>query len=123
VDALRSGIALRYTDAAAKLSFLGTQEAAAFLDWAGAQSFTGPVNAASHGALSAHDLFGRVADVLDARARTQQVAGAAPGVLSPFDAGQATVLDTARASSLGFKFSQTDEWLDNVIRQHDLAFV
>lgn len=124
VDALRSGMALRYTDAAAKLSFLGTQEAAAFLDWVGAQSFTGPVNAASHGALSAHDLFGRVADVLDAQARFQQVAGpVAPGVLSPFDADQAMVLDTGRASTLGFKFSHTDEWLDNVIRQHDLAFV
>jgi nucleoside-diphosphate-sugar epimerase len=124
VDALRQGMALRYADADAKLSFLGTQEAAAFLDWVGAQDFTGPVNAASQGALSAHDLFGRVAEVLDARVRVQRVAGpVSPGVLSPFDAIEAMVLDTGRAAQLGFRFSRTDEWLDDVIRQHDLAFV
>ena len=123
VDALRSSMTLRYTDVQARLSFLGTQEAAAFLDWVGAQDFTGPVNAASHGALSAHALYGRVAEVLDAPARTQQLGGMAPGVLSPFDSPQALVLDTGRAAQLGFRFSHTDEWLDNVIRQHDLAFV
>lgn len=123
VDALRSGMALRYTDARAQLSFIGTQEAAAFLDWVGGQSFTGPVNAASDGALSAHGVYERVAEVLDATARTQQVAGMAPGVLSPFDSPEALVLDTGRAAQLGFRFSHTDEWLDNVIRQHDLAFV
>lgn len=124
VDALRQGMALRYTDAGAQLSFLGMQEAAAFLDWVGTQSFTGPVNAASHGALSAHGLYGRVAEVLDARARFQPVTGpVAPGVLSPFDAAAALVLDTRRAQGLGFAFSRTDEWLDDVIRQHDLAFV
>ncbi|KQQ86363.1 NAD-dependent epimerase/dehydratase family protein [Massilia sp. Leaf139] len=123
VDAVRGGGALRYTDGDARLSFLGTQEAAAFLDWAGAQSFTGAVNAASHGALSARDLFGRVAQVLDAPDRVQRVDGAAPGVLSPFDADAALVLDTRRAQGLGFAFSRTDEWLDDVIRQHDLAFV
>ena len=123
VDALRSSMTLRYTDVQARLSFLGTQEAAAFLDWVGAQDFTGPVNAASHGALSAHALYERVAEVLDAPARTQQLGGMAPGVLSPFDSPQALVLDTGRAAQLGFRFSHTDEWLDNVIRQHDLAFV
>lgn len=123
VDALRSGMALRYTDPDAKLSFIGTQEAAAFLDWVGTQTFTGPVNAASHGAMSAHGLFGRVAEVLDAAPRYQKVDGSVPGVLSPFDADAALVLDTGRATQLGFRFSQTDEWLDDVIRQHDLAFV
>ncbi len=73
--------------------------------------------------MSAHDLCGRVAAVLDAPARSQQVGGASPGVLSPFDAPAPMVLDTGRASQLGFRFSRTDEWLDDVIRQHDLAFV
>jgi len=124
VDTLRQGQPLRYADADARLSFIGTQEAAAFLDWVGAQSFTGPVNAASSGAMSAHGLFERVAAVLDAPARTRRVTGAvAPGVLSPFDASASLVLYTGRASALGYRFSHCDEWLDNVIRQHDLAFV
>lgn len=124
VDLLRQGAALPYTNPGAKLSFLGTQEAAAFLDWVGAQDFTGPVNAASGGALSAHGLYGRVAQVLDAQARYQRVDGStAPGQLSPFDFPQPMVLDTERAQGLGYRFSHADEWLDDVIRQHDLAFV
>jgi nucleoside-diphosphate-sugar epimerase len=124
VDTLRQGLALRYANLDARLSFLGTQEAAAFLDWVGTQDFTGPVNAASGGALSAHGLFARVAGVLDAPARTQRVAGAVePGQLSPFDASDSMVLDTSRALGLGYRFSHCDEWLDDVIRQHDLAFV
>jgi len=124
VDLLRRGAPLPYANAAAKVSFLGTQQAAAFLDWAGSQDFTGPINAASGGPLSAHDLYGRVARALDAPARFRQVDGAStPGQLSPFDFAQPMVLDTARAEGLGYRFSQSDEWLDDVIRQHDLAFV
>ena len=124
VELLRQGRALPYTNTAAAVSFIGTQEAAAFLDWVGAQDFTGPVNAASSGALSAHGLFERVARVLDAPAASRCVTQpAAPGTLSPFDFAQAMVLDTQRARALGYRFSHADEWLDDVIRQHDLAFV
>ncbi|WP_229508037.1 hypothetical protein [Massilia sp. Dwa41.01b] len=90
----------------------------------GAQDFTGPVNAASGGALSAHGLYQRVAGVLGAPAPTRRVTEqAAPGVLSPFDFAEPMVLDTGRAAGLGYRFSHSDEWLDDVIRQHDLAFV
>lgn len=124
VDLLRAGAALPYANAGAAVSFLGTQEAAAFLDWVGGQSFTGPVNAASGGPLSAHGLFGRVAKALDASARFTRVDEAtAPGVLSPFDFSTPMVLDTARALELGYRFSHTDAWLEDVIRAHDLAFV
>lgn len=124
VDLLRCGAALPYADAAAAVSFLGTQEAAAFLDWVGAQDFSGPVNAASGGPLSAHGLFGRVARALDASARFHHVDGAtAPGTLSPFDFAEPMVLDTSKALDLGYRFSHSDAWLDDVIRAHDLAFV
>jgi hypothetical protein len=33
------------------------------------------------------------------------------------------VMDTARAKGLGYRFDHTDDWLDLMIRQHDLAFV
>ena len=124
VDLLRCGAALPYANAGAVVSFLGTQEAAAFLDWAGAQDFSGPVNAASGGPLSAHGLFGRVARALDANARCHHVAGATPaGILSPFDFAEPMVLDTSKALDLGYRFSHSDAWLDDVIRAHDLAFV
>jgi nucleoside-diphosphate-sugar epimerase len=123
VDLARQGGPLRYSNAAAALSFMEAQAAADFLAWAGMQDFKGPVNAASAGALSAHGLYERVAGVLELAPSMQRVAGAQPGALSPFDSPAPMVLDTTRAASLGYRFGHADEWLDDVIRQHDLAFV
>ncbi len=46
-----------------------------------------------------------------------------PGELSPFDYPAPFVMDSSRALQLGYKFGDCDDWLDNLIRQHDLAFV
>lgn len=123
VDLVRVRGTLRYANAAAKVSFMEAQEAADFLLWAGMQDFRGPVNAAADGALSAFELHARVAEVLDEAPRAVKVAPQAAGVLSPFDFATPLALDTSRAKALGYRFGHTDEWLDDVIRQHDLAFV
>ena len=124
VDLVRAGAPLRYANAAAASSFLSAQTIADFLAWAGTQTFTGPVNAACDGPLSAFDIYHRVGMLLDAPANAlpaSQVARA--GELSPFDYGSPFMLDTGRAQQLGYRFGHTDEWLDDLIRQHDLAFV
>ncbi|SFD66905.1 NAD-dependent epimerase/dehydratase family protein [Massilia yuzhufengensis] len=124
VDLVRLGATLRYSNGQAKVSFMEAQEAADFLVWTGAQDFRGPVNAAADGALSALELHARVAQVLGGTPRAAKVAQPeAPGVLSPFDFAAPLVLDTTRARALGYRFSHTDEWLDDAIRHHDLAFV
>jgi nucleoside-diphosphate-sugar epimerase len=120
VDLVRQGGTLRYANAAAKVSFMEAAGAADFLAWAGAQHFTGPINAAAEEPLSAFDLHARVARVLDENAHRIEVAQ--PGG-SPFDFAQPLVLDTTRARALGYRFGHTDEWLDDTIRHHDLAFV
>lgn len=124
VDLARRGEALPYTNARARTAFLEAREAAAFLAWTGAQAFTGPVNAADDGALSAFELHARVGRAIDAPARVRKVAGqSAPGALSPFDFACSFSVDTARASALGYRFGHTDDWLDAAIQQHDLAHV
>lgn len=120
VDLLRQRGVLRYADAAAKVSFMDAAGAADFLAWAGAQEFTGPINAAAEEPLSAFDLHARAARVLDEPAHALKVAHAGN---APFDAARPLVLDTTRAQSLGYRFSHTEEWLDDTIRHHDLAFV
>ena len=120
VDLVRQGAVLQYTSAKARTSFLEAREAADFLAWAGAQDFTGPVNAAADGALSAYELHGRVAAALGVAARTRKVAAGSP---SPFDLLTPLMLDTGRATELGYRFSHTDDWIDSAIRQHDLAYV
>lgn len=124
VELARMRGVLEYSNAAAVQSFMPLQAAADFLLWTGMQDFTGPVNAACDGALSASTLHARVGEVLGTPVRIRKtVPPAAPGRLSPFDLPAPMVLDTARAASLGYRFGHCDDWLDDTIRQHDLAFV
>jgi nucleoside-diphosphate-sugar epimerase len=125
VELARSTGILHHSNAGARLSFMDVHSAADFLFWTGMQDFTGPVNAASDGALSAAQLFEKVGDVLDARVavRHAPATSLAPGLLSPFDLPGAMVLDTTRAKGLGYRFGHVEDWIDDAIRQHDLAFI
>jgi nucleoside-diphosphate-sugar epimerase len=124
VDLARQYGALRYANAAAASSFMSAQVISDFLVWTGAQTFTGPVNAACEGGLSAFDIYQRVGMVLEQPVRALPfVQASAPGALSPFDYPAPFMMDMSRAGALGYKFGHSDEWLDDLIRQHDLAFV
>ncbi len=124
VDLARQYGALRYANAAAASSFLSAQVISDFLVWAGGQTFTGPVNAACDGGLSAFDIYQRVGMVLDQPVSAVPCTQAnAPGELSPFDYPAPFMMDMSRAKALGYQFGHSDEWLDDQIRQHDLAFV
>ncbi|MGZ5200507.1 MAG: NAD-dependent epimerase/dehydratase family protein [Telluria sp.] len=123
VDLVRSGAPLRYTDESAATSFMAPQEAARFLAWAGTKTFTGPVNGACDGTLSAYDLYRKAALLLDAKPRAVKTQTGQAGELSPFDYPVPLALDTSRATALGYRFGQVEEWLDDAILQHDLAFV
>jgi nucleoside-diphosphate-sugar epimerase len=124
VDLARQYGALRYTNARAATSFMTAQVISDFLVWAGNQTFTGPVNAACEGALSAFDIYQRVGLVLDPPVRAVPSSQpAAPGELSPFDYPAPFRMDMSRGRQLGFRFGDSEDWLDDLIRQHDLAFV
>lgn len=124
VDLVRQYAPLRYANAAAASSFMTASIITDFLVWTGAQNFTGPVNAACDGGLSAFDLYLRAGMLLDAEVRALPVTHATrPGELSPFDYPAPFMMDTSRAAQLGYRFGHSDEWLDRMIRQHDLAFV
>lgn len=124
VELARVGAVLPYTQVDAAQNFMTPHAAAAFLDWTGMQDFTGAVNAGSSGPLSAAQLYKRVGDVLETPVRLQRVSSQASAQpLSPFDLPGPMTVDTSRARELGWRFDHTDEWLEDVIRQHDLAFV
>lgn len=124
VDLVRQNAPLRYSNASAASSFLNPQAIGDFLVWVGAQDFEGPINAACDGALSAFDIYHRVGMVLDAPASALPVTSRTrAGELSPFDYAFPFRLDTTRASELGYRFGHSDDWIENLIRQHDLAFV
>ena len=124
VDMVRLRAPLRYSNAAAASSFTCAQRASDFLLWAGAQDFHGPVNAACDGPLSAFDIYQRIGLLLGEPVNTVPVAPpATAGELSPFDYPSACWMDTRRAASLGYRFGHSDDWLDETIQRHDLAYV
>ncbi|MBE1581687.1 reductase [Amycolatopsis roodepoortensis] len=88
-------------------TFIHASEIADFLAWATLADFTGPVNAGSHGELSALDL----AAAISTKPRFRVVERDA----SPFSFDRYAVLDTSRATGLGFSFSTTTDWLGKAI--------
>ncbi|MES2259255.1 MAG: NAD-dependent epimerase/dehydratase family protein [Pseudomonadota bacterium] len=113
--------ALLYTNAKAVTSFVNPLEISNFLYWTGMQHFLGPVNAACGGVLSALDLHRRVGAVLGEKVRALPLSTQAG--LSPFDYPYPYVMATARAASMGYRFSHCDDWLDLLIHQHQPALV
>ncbi|MFD5249314.1 NAD-dependent epimerase/dehydratase family protein [Amycolatopsis sp. NPDC058340] len=90
-------------------TFIHAREIADFLTWATLADFTGPVNAGSHGELSALDL----AAAISAEPRFRVVDRDA----SPFSFDRYAVLDTSRATGLGFSFSTTADWLGEAVEE------
>jgi nucleoside-diphosphate-sugar epimerase len=116
VGLVQTGQALLYANGKATTSFIDLGSAASFLHWSALQDFTGAVNAASGGQLSALGLQRRVGEVLGLRARALPLS--TQGNLSPFDLPHPLLLDTARAAQLGYRFSRLDGWLDMLIHQY-----
>jgi nucleoside-diphosphate-sugar epimerase len=94
-------------------SFVDPDTVADFLHWTGRQSFTGAVNAACAGPLSAAELQQRILGVIGEPPRGDEGAGTLP-----FDYPHPYEMDLARAASLGYRFGRSDVWLPGLIRQH-----
>ncbi|RSM71428.1 reductase [Amycolatopsis sp. WAC 01375] len=88
-------------------TFIHAREIADFLTWTVLADFTGPINAGSHGELSAVD----IARAISVEPRFRTVDRDA----SPFSFDRYAVLDTSRATGLGFSFSTTTDWLDEAV--------
>ncbi len=90
-------------------TFIHAREIADFLTWATLADFTGPVNAGSHGALSVLDLAAAISAEPGFRVVEQDA--------SPFSFDRYAVLDTSRATGLGFSFSTTTDWLAEAVEE------
>ncbi|MER7861459.1 NAD-dependent epimerase/dehydratase family protein [Amycolatopsis japonica] len=90
-------------------TFIHAREIADFLTWATLADFTGPVNAGSHGELSVLDLAAAISAEPGFRVVEQDA--------SPFSFDRYAVLDTSRATGLGFSFSTTTDWLGEAVEE------
>ncbi|MFC3450074.1 NAD-dependent epimerase/dehydratase family protein [Amycolatopsis speibonae] len=107
VERLDAGDAVEIHAEPRPSTFIHAREIADFLAWATQADFTGPVNAGSHGELSALDLTAAIS----AEPRFEVV----ERDTSPFSFDRYAVMDTSRATGLGFSFSSTTDWLGEAI--------
>ncbi len=92
-------------------SYTHDTEAAAFLAWAAGEEFTGPVNVASHGELTATALC-----ELIAAGRPYRTTPPRPGQqASPFSFDRYYGMDNSRAQQLGHPLTHTRDWLPGLL--------
>ncbi|MFC9508764.1 NAD-dependent epimerase/dehydratase family protein [Streptomyces sp. NPDC057002] len=96
-------------------TYIHVEEIARFLAWAAGEAFTGPVNAASHGALSTEELCEAVAaHVPGGRAVFRPVE---VGEVSPFSFRRSYGMDNSRATRLGHTFTDARQWLPRAVAE------
>lgn len=96
----------------AKMGFISSVEAAAFLEWVGRADVTGPFNAASDGIISMGALMERIGQHIG-----KPVHIIKEGESSPYDTDRDYYMSNEEAKRAGFVFSQLDDWIDRVIVQ------
>ncbi|MFD5461607.1 NAD-dependent epimerase/dehydratase family protein [Kitasatospora sp. NPDC127059] len=115
VERIRAGLPVAVHPAPQPASFVHAPEIARFLAWAALADFTGPVNAASEGALDVRQLCEVVGQVVGAEPLL--TAGGAREPLSPFSFDHCYAMDTGRSARQGFRFSHISDWLPQAVKE------
>ncbi|GAA1993757.1 SDR family oxidoreductase [Kitasatospora viridis] len=98
-------------------SFVQEEEIARFLAWTAAADFTGPVNAASDGALDVRELCAAIGRVVGVEPVLETGAQEGAAESSPYSFERCYAMDNGRARRLGFEFSSVAGWLPQVIKE------
>ncbi|MFJ9743362.1 NAD-dependent epimerase/dehydratase family protein [Streptomyces sp. NPDC101166] len=114
-DRIRTGDPIAVPPANRPATYIHVDEAAGFLFWAAGQTFTGPVNAASHQALTTEELCEAVgAHFPDGKTVFQEVE---VGEVSPFSFRRCYPMDNSRAVRLGHTFGNARQWLGRAVAE------
>ncbi|GAA3825760.1 NAD-dependent epimerase/dehydratase family protein [Streptomyces phyllanthi] len=117
VDRVTAGRPVSAHREPAPTSFVHHEEIAAFLHWTATRpGLTGPVNAASHGALTVTDLCEAIATATGSPAPSYRaVRDGEPA--SPFSFDRSYAMSNARAAGLGFAFTEVSDWLAGAVTE------
>lgn len=112
VDAIRNEESIVLHQPEARMGFISSVEAAAFLEWIGRADVAGPFNAASEGLISIGALMERIGQHTG-----KPVHIVNEGEFSPYDTEMDYYMAVTEAKKAGFVFTQLEDWLDRVIIQ------
>ncbi|KAA8786808.1 NAD-dependent epimerase/dehydratase family protein [Paenibacillus amylolyticus] len=103
----------------AEIAFINSTEAARFLAWLGNVSLTGPVNAASKGAINLSAMMQLIETVTGMQA--QILKQTVDEDMSPFGVQQSWTMDTSKAEHAGYAFEALMDWFPGLVREIALA--
>jgi nucleoside-diphosphate-sugar epimerase len=115
VEHVQQGLPLGLPNLNARMSFIRSDEAAAFLAWLGNSKLEGPFNACSRGELSPGEIISIITQATGRQANILSETDEAH--MSPFGIPQPWYMDTANAEAAGFSFQLLDDWMPNLIRE------
>lgn len=103
----------------AEIGFINSTEAARFLAWLGHSSITGPVNAASKGAITLSAMIHLIETVTGMQ--SQILTETVKEDMSPFGIEQSWTMETTKAEQAGYTFEPLMEWFPGLVREVALA--
>ncbi|MFJ8064705.1 NAD-dependent epimerase/dehydratase family protein [Psychrobacillus sp. NPDC096426] len=97
----------------ASIDFITEEEAGEFLAWIGLSDFTGPINALSNGKVKLRDMI----TTIEEKIQTSAIITSIPDEtnVSPFNISKSWLISNEKASTLGFQFTNLNEWLPQLI--------
>ncbi|MFF3936820.1 NAD-dependent epimerase/dehydratase family protein [Streptomyces phaeofaciens] len=112
---IRSGEPIAVPAVNRPATYIHVEEIADFLFWTAGRTFTGPVNAASHGRLTTQDLCDAITAHLpygEVVLRETEI-----GTVSPFSFRRFYGMDNSRAVGLGYVFGRARDWLAGAVAE------
>lgn len=113
VDKVLKGEPIGITDKKTRFSFILAEEAAQFLFDIAHSSFTGPINPGSKGSMSLGEIIEKVEKITDKTALIEEVLTKENA--SPYAMPGTFEINTDKAVSLGFQFSDLNQTIDDLL--------
>ncbi len=110
VEHVVKGIPMHIDNLKEQLSFISSEEAGAYVAWAGLQGITGTFNASGRGTISLEEVLRYVEEKTGRKAILQP-----EGEPGPYNGAPSFSLDTSRSEALGFSFKAIEEFLYTIL--------
>ncbi|HEU5139307.1 MAG TPA: NAD-dependent epimerase/dehydratase family protein [Bacillales bacterium] len=115
IERVKDGRSLGMPNKEAKLSFISSEEAADFLEWAGKSELNRPVNACADGDISLDELLGLIEEAVGRKAIVKEEA--VEEDRSPYGIPSSWIMNNTKAKEAGYVFTSLRDWLPGLIRE------
>lgn len=113
VKHVKKGIPMYIDNIDAQMSFIGSREAGEFMAFLVDKDFTGAVNGASHGTISVREILTYVEERTGAKAILST-----DGELAPYNGEPPYSINTQKAESLGYTFTELKDWIYELLDEY-----